>query len=91
MEQTDTGLIVPEGTITQRREVWVRDDVKVMRRAMAIMESFNVESILLCKPCRMAKRDPRITVTRDPQTNEVVLTCHCAERRWENGTWRPRR
>ena len=81
----DSGLLVPEHSVPV--ETIVRDDAKVIRRAMDILIERKVMMLLVCEHCRNAEREGlALTPGTDPVTGEIELTCGCRRLRLERTT-----
>ena len=82
METTPSGLIIPVHAIVKTREVWPREDAKVIQRAGKILLQRGVQWGLICPTCNAAKKkDGGLLVPSvDPHTNELLLSCSCTVR-----------
>lgn len=79
----DSGLLVPEHSVPV--ETIVRDDAKVLRRAMDICMSMSPHLMLaiVCSACAGADRQALMVPSTDVQTSELELTCGCRRIRLE--------
>lgn len=84
METTDIGLIVPSGTMIQKRSTIIRDHAKIIQRAMGVCLQEGMQLLFICPLCEKAGRQPMIVPDVEPMTNELLFRCPCTERRLEN-------
>jgi len=55
-----SGLLVPTG-LERDREVWLHDDLKVLRRLITRMRPLKVRVVLLCEACQQQLEEERGT------------------------------
>lgn len=65
-------LVVPE-EVSRQREVWTREEMKLLRRTEKLLRSRNLDLYVLCLDER-CKEQPRVTAMRDAQ-GKVVMEC----------------
>ena len=76
-----SGLLVPESAVpapARTREVWLREEAKLLRRLSRLLKAHHVRAVLLCDEpaCR---EKPAITSQVEPD-GTTVLVCGCKAR-----------
>ena len=71
-----SGLLVPE-SLSRVREVWTRDEWRLIDRVSKLLERRGVDLILACPACARAGK-PRID--QDREGDRQVLRCACKDR-----------
>jgi len=89
VERTESGLVVPDGTIQKEgieppnKETWPKADVEKLERLAKALDDAgrNVEILFNCIACRAAKKPSVCHPLADMKTGEIVLVCSCTMRR----------
>jgi len=83
MQETPSGLQVPDGTLDKRHEVWTTDEARLLRRALALLAERGLKLAVGCPACsQMCAPEPNYA------TGDTQLACGCAERQMVGWWWR---
>ena len=78
-----SGLLVPASAVPApelTREVWLREEAKLLRRLSTLLRSHRVRAVLVCeKPA--CRENPAIHVEAAPD-GTTVMVCGCTRREW---------
>lgn len=86
METTSTGLLVPDGTLPKRCEVWLADDARTLRRALKLLADHALQLAVRCPACQQGC-EPQPCY----ETGDTFLECGCTVRHLQGWWWRGRR
>jgi hypothetical protein len=70
--QTKEGLLVPS-ELARQREVWFKEEVKLMRRLAKMLDHHQVNALLVCRDCGEV-------IVPDDESGEVEFVCKCKRR-----------
>ena len=56
LTKTESGLIVPEDAITKQREVWTKDESRLMRRVINLLLQRKIRCIMVCQECQKGEQ-----------------------------------
>ena len=74
MGRTESGLIVPT-TLARKREAWLEDDWKPLRRMTRVAQDRKINVILQCQECGKL-----IEFSHNPDNGQVAMECECKRR-----------
>jgi hypothetical protein len=77
-ERTESGLVVPKGTIEKTHRAVTNASWKLIRRTVREWNEVNVRMALMCNECETMLQ---------PQENEKCLECNCSK--WKLPGWSP--
>ena len=72
-----SGLLVPEA-VARTREVWLREEGKLLRRLHKLLTSHGVKAVLLC--AEPACREHPAIVSEVGEDGTTVMVCGCKRR-----------
>jgi hypothetical protein len=79
MEQTESGILVPDGTIEKKVESFSPYETEAFRHAAKIMIRHNMAFLVVCRDCQAAGRpNPMMEVWPDAN-GRLVAVCECRE------------
>jgi hypothetical protein len=81
-DETDvvTPEVVPPAEVTRARQVWPRDDAKILTRLIKIGIARGVGFVPICAFCTKEQRNSTCAYGRLDATGEIVMQCQCSVR-----------
>lgn len=79
METTDSGLIVPNGTIKKKVVKWQGWETEKFQHLAEIFQRYGLQLAVVCSDCQEAQRPPFLSVYA--QGRVLVAECGCTEHR----------